>query len=44
MKAGIFFLSSKDLAFHTSLFNQEVGKVESPYIVQASPLLATLEG
>ena len=33
MKAGIFFLSPKELAFHTSLFNQEVDKVESPYIV-----------
>lgn len=33
MKAGIFFLSPKELTFHTGLSNQEADKVESPYIV-----------
>lgn len=33
MKAGIFFLSPKELTFHTGLANQEADRVESPYIV-----------
>jgi len=33
VKAGVFFLSPRELAFHTSLFNQEADNVESPYIV-----------
>lgn len=44
VEAGIFFLFPKELAFHTSLFNQETDKVGSPYIVLASPLLMTPEG